>query len=277
MPNHVTNEVTFLGSTERIKELREKCKGDKSPFSFQAFYPMPDELIGTSSPAKIVTEQELQEWKDKVAKGEVSEWEKDYRPITKDEQNKLKRKYGADNWYDWHIHSWGTKWDCYSHRGEGDDSFVIFETAWSTPIRALVKLSEIFDDITIEVRYADEDFGSNVGTYTLQGGEIVDIYQPDYSKDSIKLAMDILGDMSYWIEDRLIDEGNLLEESDGELDEFNTWLVEIAHEEGNLLEEYAIPVLGKLFDLAVADEQFERAGAIKQMIKLKLNADNLNQ
>jgi hypothetical protein len=273
MPNHVTNEVTFLGSVDRIKELREKCKGKDRPFSFQAFYPMPDELIGTSSPAKIVTEKELQEWKDKLASGELKEWERDYRPITKDEQYELKGKYGADNWYDWHIHSWGTKWDCYDHRGDGDDSFVIFETAWSTPIRALVKLSELFDDITIEVRYADEDFGSNVGTYTLQGGEIIEMYQPDYSKDSIKLAMEILGDMSYWIEERLIDDV----EDDSELDDFNTWLVEIAHEEGNLLEEYAIPVLEKLLELAIKDEQFERAGAIKQMMKLKLNADNLNQ
>ena len=273
MPNHVTNELKFLGSIDRIKELREKCKSDKSPFSFQAFHPMPIELQGTSSPAKIVTDKELQEWKDKLAKGEVSEWEKDYRPITEKESRGYIKKYGADNWYDWHLQNWGPKWDCYDHRGEGDDSFIIFETAWSTPIRALLKLSEMFDDITIEVRYADEDFGSNVGTYTLQGGEIVDIYQPNYSKDSIKLAMEILGDMSYWIEDRLIEDI----QDDSELDDFQGWLVEIAHEEGNLLEEYAVPVLGMLFDLAVADEQFERAGQIKQMIKLKLNSDNLKQ
>jgi hypothetical protein len=273
MPNHVTNEVKFLGSVERIKELREKCKGENSPFSFQSFYPMPIELQGTSSPAKIVTEQELQEWKDKLAKGEINEWEKDYRPITKDEQYELKGKYGADNWYDWHIHNWGTKWDCYSHRGEGDESFVIFETAWSTPIRAMLYLSELFDDITIEVRYADEDFGSNVGTYTLQDGEIIEMYQPDYSKDSIKLAMEILGDMSYWIEERLCEDV----QDDNELDDFQGWLVEIAHEEGNLLEEYAVPVLDKLLELAIQDEQFERAGQIKQMIKLKLNSDNLKQ
>ena len=273
MPNHVTNEVKFLGSVESIKELREKCKGEKSPFSFQSFHPMPVELQGTSSPAKIVTEQELQEWKDKLAKGELSEWEKDYRPLTESEQFELKVKYGADNWYDWHIHNWGTKWDCYDHRGEGDESFVIFETAWSTPIRALLYLSELFDDVTIEVRYADEDFGSNVGTYTLQGGEIIEMYQPEYSKDSIRLAMEILGDMSYWIEDRLCEDV----QDDSELDEYNTWLVEIAHEEGNLLEEYALPVLEKLQELAIQDEQFERAGQIKQMMKLKLNADNLNQ
>jgi hypothetical protein len=137
----------------------------------------------------------------------------------------------------------------------------------------MVKLSELFEDITIEVKYADEDFGSNVGTYTIQNGEIVEIYQPEYGKDSIKLAMDILGDMSYWIEDRLYDGI----EDDAELDEFQMWLVEIAHEEGNLLIEYPLCVLGALFDLAVKDEQYERAGQIKQMMKLKLNADNLNQ
>ena len=271
MPNHVTNQVTFLGSTTRIKELREKCKGDKTPFSFQAFYPMPQELQGTSSPAKIVTKQELKEWKDKLASGELKEWEKDYRPITSGEQFDLISKYGCDNWYDWHLEHWGTKWDCYSHV-EDDECNVTFDTAWSTPIRALRYLSELFDDVTIEVKYADEDFGSNVGTYTLQGGVIVDIYQPEYSKESVKLAMQIIGDYEYWLTDRLCEL-----EDNTELEGFDLWLVEIAHEESYLLEEYPICVLGLLFDMAMADEQYERAGQIKQLMKLKLNSDNLNQ
>jgi len=83
--------------------------------------------------------------------------------------------------------------------------------------------------------------------------------------------MEILGDMSYWIEDRLCEDI----QDDSELDDFNTWLVEIAHEEGNLLDEYAVPVLEKLLELAIADEQFERAGQIKQLMKVKLNSDNL--
>jgi hypothetical protein len=271
MPNHVTNQVTFLGSTERIKELRAKCKTDKSPFSFQAFCPIPDELVGTSSPAKIVTEQELQEWKDKSAKGELDEWLKDYRPITQGESKRYKAKYGADNWYDWQIANWGTKWDCYSH-SEFEESQITFDTAWSTPMRALGILSRMFDDLTIEVKYADEDFGSNVGTYTLQGGDIIDVFQPEYSKESVRLAMDILGDTDYWITDRLCEV-----EDDAELKGFDLWLVEIAHEEGNLLEEYPISVLGLLFDMAVADEQYERARVIKNLIKVKLNSDNLQQ
>lgn len=271
MPNHVTNHVTFLGSTDRIKELRSKCKTDNSPFSFQAFCPMPTELIGTSSPAKIVTEEELKEWKRKADNGELHEFEKDYRPITKEEQYELKGKYGADNWYDWHLHNWGTKWDCYNHI-EIDESQIHFDTAWSTPIKVLLELSEMFDDITIEVKFADEDFGVNVGRYTLQGGNIVDIYQPEYSKESVKLAMEILSDTEYWVTDRLCEV-----EEETELEGFDLWLVEIAHEEGYLLEEYPVVVLGVLFDLAVADEQYERAGKIKQLMKLKLNSDNLKQ
>jgi hypothetical protein len=82
--------------------------------------------------------------------------------------------------------------------------------------------------------------------------------------------MDILGDTEYWVTDRLCD-------VEDELEGIDAWLVEIAHEEGYLLEEYPIQVLERLLELAIADEQFERAGAIKQMIKLKLNLDNLNQ
>jgi hypothetical protein len=269
MPNHVTNQVTFLGSTERIKELRAKCKTDKSPFSFQGFYPRPEELEGTTSPAKIVSEAEMQEWKDKLAKGELTEWEKDYRPITESESKRYNTKYGANNWYDWNLQNWGTKWDCYSHN-EVDEGEIHFDTAWSTPMRALMQLSRMFDDLTIEVKYADEDFGSNVGTYTLQGGDIIDIFQPEYSKESVRLAMDILGDTEYWITDRLC-------EVEDELEGFESWLVEIAHEEGNLLEEYPIQVLERLFELAVADEQYERANVIKYLVKSKLNLDNLKQ
>jgi hypothetical protein len=268
MPNHVTNEVTFLGSTERIRELRAKCKTTESPFSFKAFHPMPTELVGTTSPPKIVTEQELQEWKDKLAKGELNEWEKDYRPITEKESKRFIKKYGTDNWYNWQIDNWGTKWDCYDQI-EISEGEVHFNTAWSTPMRALGKLSRMFEDITIEVKYADEDFGSNVGTYTLQGGDIIDVYQPEYSKDSVKLAMDILGDIEYWVTDRLC------EVEDEDIKGFDLWLVEIAHEEGNLMEEYPVAVLGLLFDMAVADEQYERAGQIKNWMKLKLNSDNL--
>jgi hypothetical protein len=263
MPNHVTNELEFIGKPERVKELREKCKGKvDSPFSFQSFYPMPVDLEGTTSPANIVADEELKEWERKLANGELSEFEKDSRPITLSQHRELVKKYGTDNWYNWRINNWGTKWDCYSFRGDSENT-IIFDTAWSTPIDALLELSRQFTDVAIHVRYADEDFGHNVGTYILEGGEIVDKNIPEYSKDSIKLAMEILGDTSYWLEDRLI------EDVEDELDEFQEWLVELAHEEGNLLEEYPAIVLDKLLELAVRDEQYERATKIKTILAKK--------
>ena len=269
MPNHVTNILSFRGNEERIKELREFCRGKNSPFSFQSFCPMPIELEGTRSPANIVTEQELQEWNDKLAKGELKDWEKDSRPITKSQSEELIRKWGADNWYDWHIANWGTKWDCYSHIEEYDN--IIFDTAWDTPIRALWELSKQYPDIEINVKFADEDFGNNVGEYTLFNGHLQTIYKPEFSKESVKLAMDIKGDKEYWLEGLLIDEVR----DEDTLTEFQEWLVELAHEEGNLIEEYSIPVLEKLLGLAVDNEQYERAGKIKALIKLKLNSENL--
>lgn len=264
MPNHVTNEVEFIGSPERVKELMDKCKGLASPFSFQSFMPMPDELQGTTSPPKVVSEEELFEWKRKLANKELSDFEKDSRPITEKEQRDLILKYGFDNWYDWHIANWGTKWDCYSHRGESEDS-IIFDTAWSTPMRALLELSRLFPDIEIRVRYADEDFGSNVGEYTLLDGSIQEGYHPEYGKESISMAMEILGDKDYWLYDRLAEDVD----DEGKLDEFNTWLVELAHEEGNLIDDYSVPVLDKLLELAIQDEQYERAGEIKNLLSKK--------
>lgn len=271
MPNHVTNIVTFLGSTERIKELRERCKGEKSVFSFQSFFPMPIELKGTTSPAKIVSKAEVDEWKRKAENNELSEFEKGYRPITQKESDLYISKYGADNWYDWQVQNWGTKWDCYSDF-ELDFNQISFSTAWSTPLRALVRLSELYDDITIEVKYADEDLGSNTGTYTIQGGVFAELYQPEYSKESVSLALDILGDKEYWLMDRLceVDENS-------ELTQFEEWLVELAHEEGNLLDEYPLPVVIKLKELAIRDQDYKRATILRNLEKLKLNLDNMQQ
>lgn len=269
MPNHVTNELKFIGKPERVKELLSKCKSENSEFSFQSFFPMPTALIGTRSPANIVSVKELKEWKEKFNNGLLSEWEKESRPMTKNESDKLIQMYGTNNWYNWRIQNWDTKWDCYEVMVLGDNS-IQFDTAWSTPISVMKRLSVLFPDVKIEVRYADEDLGSNVGTYTLLNGEFEDLYQPEYSKDSLALAMDIKGDKEYWLYDRLT-------EVEDELSDFDHWLIEIAHDEGNLIEQYPVSVLEKLLELAIADEQYERAGAIKQLIKLKFNSENINQ
>lgn len=68
---------------------------------------------------------------------------------------------------------WGTKWNACEPIAEPDEGRCKFDTAWSCPTGALMKVSERFPDDAITVTYADEDLGSNCGTFTLQAGQIV--------------------------------------------------------------------------------------------------------
>ncbi len=69
---------------------------------------------------------------------------------------------------------WGTKWNACQPKAEPENGRCEFETAWSCPEGVLVKVSERFPDDAITVTYADEDIGSNCGTFTLKAGKIVE-------------------------------------------------------------------------------------------------------
>ena len=104
--------------------------------------------------------------------------------------------YGAVDWYDFHCRNWGTKWNACEpdlvSESETELSYF-FDTAWSMPYPIFCKITEIFQNITIEVEYADEDFGSNCGRITYQGGGETDSYIPDNYKEAQELAAEILG------------------------------------------------------------------------------------
>jgi hypothetical protein len=101
-------------------------------------------------------------------------------------------RFGANNWYDWALANWGTKWGGYDAERVDPDT-VKFLTAWNTPFTAIEKLSEKYPDHEFTVRFADEDFGSHVGEYTIINGERVDTYYPySHSDEAYDMAVDIL-------------------------------------------------------------------------------------
>lgn len=67
--------------------------------------------------------------------------------------------------------SWGTKWNACRSTRNGDIAF--FDTAWTCPLPFYIALSKKFPTELISVTYADEDIGSNCGTFKLLNGEMV--------------------------------------------------------------------------------------------------------
>lgn len=80
---------------------------------------------------------------------------------------------------------WGTKWNACEAQHDIEAGTAEFETAWSCPEGVLVALSKRFPDVEIEVQYADEDIGSNVGQFRLKAGEaIAGKHAPSWSKQT---------------------------------------------------------------------------------------------
>ena len=107
------------------------------------------------------------------------------------------KKYKDNNWYDWRIKHWNTKWNAYGFEPpafSGDTGTMTFRTANCSPFPVIFRLSQKYPDVEIDLRYADEDIGYNVGEITVCAGELIDDNSPQYgSATAQELAADILG------------------------------------------------------------------------------------
>ena len=69
-------------------------------------------------------------------------------------------KSEKENWYDWSIDNWGTKWNASTEDVDEDDDriYIRFNTAWSPPIPIIKKLHEMFNskEVLITGHYEEE-------------------------------------------------------------------------------------------------------------------------
>ena len=266
MPNHVTNIVTFTGSEERVNELLSFVKGEDSEFDFHKIAPLPKELEGTQSPLRIISQEEYDKQEERIAKGELTDNEKNWglsRGLTQELADEYRTRFGASDWYDWQCDNWGTKWNAYEVTHF--DNVIEFQTAWSTPYPIFVKLSKLFPDVLISVRYADEDFGYNVGEFEFHNGEEVNVNQPDGgSREALELAMDIQygGVDEYQFEDEFV---NLY--GDGELSNYVSNMIDIAYDNDELPYEdcgWDTLVLERFKEKLMEDEKYEIVAIIQK-------------
>lgn len=272
MPNWVTNNVRINADETLLAKIREEVKGtpysngEDRDFDFNTIAPIPTELVGTTSPTRIISQEDYDKQEERIAKGDLTEGEKTFgvsRGITQAMHDDFVERFGFADWYGWQINNWGTKWNASSVYWSDDNDFVSFNTAWSTPFDLLVALSKKYPQATFEVEYADEDFGYNVGRYVLQNGEEIDTEIPEGgSKEALEMAINIQGGEDYYLGDDFCDV-----DEDEELSDFTIKMIEIAYDRDYMPTEdcgYAKNVLEKFKELALADEKFELVALIQK-------------
>ena len=150
MPNWVRNVVTF-GDENVIKDTVVKEHGGDL-FDFNKIIKQPEELDPDSD--RFIDKLSLEE-----------------------KMLFLKEHKGADNWYDWRIANWDTKWNA-RETVVLNKKKVIFDTAWSTPFKIFREISKKYHT-TVTVRFADEGITENSGKIVFEDGIEVDYTEGD--------------------------------------------------------------------------------------------------
>jgi hypothetical protein len=218
MPNHITNYLVIFGTTPKTREILDTINGNEL-IDFNKIIPMPKELRTVSSPARIISEsqyeKEMSEYKLKLKNPtELDKLTGVTHGITEKMSNEYRQKFGADNWYDWSIVNWGTKWNSYDNEYHeslptNNDIFetrISFQTAWSPPIPVILKLSQMFPENVFILKWYDEDIGHNTGRITFLNGDTAETYFPEGgSVEAYELIAEIDPNMKEYMEEILTD------------------------------------------------------------------------
>ena len=121
--------------------------------------------------AGIVTKYVLENYKSFYTDSMTQVLLNSKKPICKQallEQGKfyfdLLYRYGVDDWYNWKITYWGTKWNAYDPVWCNNHTLG-FNTAWSSPTPIICKIKELFPDLQITYYWVDEGWPSEPHMY----------------------------------------------------------------------------------------------------------------
>ena len=166
MPNHVTNKIEFYGEKTDIKRVLAIIGGEEEYIDFNKIIPTPENI---------------------------------YQGNLGEEERKL---YGKNNWYDWNIANWGTKWGAYSSYLDVENNIIFFDTAWSSPIPVLDALAKLCyeHNVSFSGAWADENRGYNIGIFEsdCEGDEYWFSYEylEDCSNEAYEIYVELKGEDS---------------------------------------------------------------------------------
>jgi len=188
MPNHCYNELTA------DKEILEEIYNyDKKEIDFNKLIPMPEELRNSVADGSTRIKKALYLYLNGDKDLLLEKWENNIdlkhkfktlnnlvsQMLIKYPKEELKRsyeclqKYGTDNWYDWSIKNWGTKWNAYDFQGSPEEGVLIFLTAWDPPREIVKALCQKYPNSNLDWYY-DEEGCQNAGHYySGENGEVI--------------------------------------------------------------------------------------------------------
>lgn len=146
MPNYCENYLSIEGNNDTKKLIMEFVKSEENAFDFDKIVPMPDYI---------------------------------YRGVVGERERKI---YGENNWYDWSVKNWGTKWN--SADVEIWDDEIQFQTAWSPCDPVIAALAEKFP--TMRFTYSFYEPGMCFcGKRVYENGELLFYYDGNYLENPL--------------------------------------------------------------------------------------------
>jgi hypothetical protein len=179
MPNHVYNTLTATGTPEAINAFKEKAQHDERELSYWNFVTPPQEAIDSG-----------EYW---ATHGFVAGEASGHTP---------------NNWYNFNVREWDTKWDTYDlHVESAPRSFyATFSSAWSPPIAVFRAIAEQHPELTFDFSWEEEQgwggeaFGSD-GSFSIAREWDIPESHADNEAIGRSCNCESESDTEYWYDD----------------------------------------------------------------------------
>ncbi len=165
MPNWVYNGLTIEGNPEQVDKLVEQMN---KPF-VHSIKPNGDLAYSVTQRKYVNPVFAFYNIYNHIDHGVTDEVYNSQPPHSSDSADWF--KFDTNDWYNFNVREWGTKWDVAVSEGDeypstymegpvdnGENKVVYynFETAWSRPMPALIKLSSQYPTLLFTLSYEEE-------------------------------------------------------------------------------------------------------------------------
>jgi hypothetical protein len=191
MPNWCNNTLHVDGDLNELADFKSKVlvpsnhDKDRLDFTMEVLYPTPKELLEVTSPV--------------IWRGDDNDIEG--KRIFEEKAKAIREKYGFDDWYDWRVSNWGTKWDVsdsWVDEHNGDALSIEYNTAWGPNTAFIIYASSKYPNLNFRLLFEEPgcDF---CGELICEDGEVQIFNESELvSKDEYGNAVEYDAEKSRW-------------------------------------------------------------------------------